>query len=222
MAGRPASVGAFANNVQEFESFREFVTSATITTLVDLPFALLFIAAMAWIGGPIAWVPLRRLPGHRRFRLRAAATAVARRAGIASATPRSGRPTLVESLAASRRSRRSAPRAPRSARGSRRSGRSRGSDCVRGSCRARSSISRRFVQQLAYVAVIVCGVYLIAAERLTVGGLIACTLLTGRVLAPLSQIAVADHALPPGAHGAAVDRPPHAAASRAAREDTSS
>ena len=40
MAGRPASVGAFANNVQEFESFREFVTSATITTLVDLPFAI--------------------------------------------------------------------------------------------------------------------------------------------------------------------------------------
>ena len=62
MDARPASVGAFANNVQEFESFREFVTSATITTLVDLPFALLFIAAMAWIGGPIAWIPLAAVP----------------------------------------------------------------------------------------------------------------------------------------------------------------
>jgi ATP-binding cassette subfamily C protein LapB len=46
-----------------------------------------------------------------------------------------------------------------------------------------------FVQQVAYVGVVFYGVYLIAAERLTVGGLIACALLTGRVLAPLSQIA---------------------------------
>jgi ATP-binding cassette subfamily C protein LapB len=46
-----------------------------------------------------------------------------------------------------------------------------------------------FVQQLAYVAVVAFGVHLIAAEQLTVGGLIACTLLVGRVLAPLSQIA---------------------------------
>jgi ATP-binding cassette, subfamily C, bacterial LapB len=46
-----------------------------------------------------------------------------------------------------------------------------------------------FVQQLAYVAVVAWGVHLIAAEQLTVGGLIACTLLVGRVLAPLSQIA---------------------------------
>jgi ATP-binding cassette subfamily C protein LapB len=46
-----------------------------------------------------------------------------------------------------------------------------------------------FVQQLAYVGIIFYGVFLIADERLTVGGLIACSLLTGRVLAPLSQIA---------------------------------
>jgi hypothetical protein len=52
MADRPPSVGAFASNVQEFESLREFVTSATITTVVDLPFALLFVLAMAWPGGP--------------------------------------------------------------------------------------------------------------------------------------------------------------------------
>src|SRR6185295_12803651 len=48
MANRAPSVGAFANNVQEFESFRDFVTSATITALVDMPFALLFMAVMAW------------------------------------------------------------------------------------------------------------------------------------------------------------------------------
>ena len=81
MDARPASVGAFANNVQEFESFREFVTSATITTLVDLPFALLFIAAMAWIGGPIAWIPLAAVPLIVGFGLAAAGPVVPGRAG---------------------------------------------------------------------------------------------------------------------------------------------
>src|SRR5690606_7267419 len=45
------------------------------------------------------------------------------------------------------------------------------------------------VQQLANVAVIITGVYLIADKSLTMGALIACTLLTGRTLAPLTQVA---------------------------------
>ena len=62
LEGRPASVGAFANNLHEFESFRDFFTSATITTLVDLPFLFLFIAVIWMIGGELAFVPLMVLP----------------------------------------------------------------------------------------------------------------------------------------------------------------
>ena len=50
---RPASVGAYAVNLRSFESLRDFITSASITTLVDLPFAVLFIAVMAWIAWPV-------------------------------------------------------------------------------------------------------------------------------------------------------------------------
>ena len=177
MAGRPASVGAFANNVQEFESFREFVTSATITTLVDLPFALLFIVAMAWIGGPIAWIPLVAFPlivcfGFAMQRpLSRVVQESFRHAGQRQAV-------LVESLGGIETLK---------------------TQCAQGSVQARweqaiGEIARlglqsrflsgsvvnvsTFVQQIAYVLIIFCGVYLM--PRTPVGGLIACSLLTGR------------------------------------------
>src|SRR5207302_3784727 len=47
----------------EFESLREFFTSATISALIDLPFALLFIGVIWWVGGPaMALVPLAAMP----------------------------------------------------------------------------------------------------------------------------------------------------------------
>lgn len=49
MEGRPASVGSFASNLRSFESVRDFIASASLTTLVDLPFVLLFLAVLAWI-----------------------------------------------------------------------------------------------------------------------------------------------------------------------------
>jgi ATP-binding cassette subfamily C protein LapB len=188
MAGRPASVGAFANNVQEFESFREFVTSATITTLVDLPFAILFVLAMAWIGGPIAWIPLVAFPvivcfGFSIQRpLSRVVQESFRHAGQRQAV-------LVESLSGVETLKAQCAEGPAQARWERAIG-----EIARLGLRSRFLSGTvvnlsTFVQQVAYVAVIFYGVYLIAAERLTVGGLIACALLTGRVLAPLSQIA---------------------------------
>ena len=48
---RPASVGSFAVNMRSFETLRDFFASATITSVVDLPFAVLFIFVIASIGG---------------------------------------------------------------------------------------------------------------------------------------------------------------------------
>jgi len=62
MEARPASVGSFAMNIQEFESFREFITSATITALVDLPFVILFIGVIFWIGGYLRFVLVLAVP----------------------------------------------------------------------------------------------------------------------------------------------------------------
>lgn len=62
LAERPVSSGSYANNLREFESVREFMTSASLLVLVDLPFLLLFITVIWMIGGVLAIVPLILIP----------------------------------------------------------------------------------------------------------------------------------------------------------------
>lgn len=62
MEAKPASSGSYANNLREFESVREFMTSASLLVLVDLPFLLLFVLLIAFIAGKLALVPLFIIP----------------------------------------------------------------------------------------------------------------------------------------------------------------
>jgi ATP-binding cassette, subfamily C, bacterial LapB len=62
MRARRGPSGSLASILKEFETIRDFFTSATLTTLIDIPFALLFIVVLYWIGGPMAWVPIIALP----------------------------------------------------------------------------------------------------------------------------------------------------------------
>ncbi len=54
----PQSIGAFASQLREFESIRNFFTASTLATLVDLPFAVIFLLVIYYIGGPMIAVPL--------------------------------------------------------------------------------------------------------------------------------------------------------------------
>jgi ATP-binding cassette subfamily C protein LapB len=185
---RPQSAGAFAQQLREFESLRDFFTSATLVTLIDLPFVLLFIGVVAIIGGPVALVPLLAVPliigcgWFLQVPLNKVVTQTARESAQKHAM-------LVESivgletikgLGAEGRTQRNWERfVGMTAKSAQRA-------------RELSQFGQYFtglVSQIVSVAVVVVGVYLIFEGHLTVGALIACTILTGRAMAPLTQVA---------------------------------
>jgi ATP-binding cassette, subfamily C, bacterial LapB len=188
MAVRPPSAGAFANNLREFESLRDFFTSATLVTLIDLPFALLFIAVVWLIGGPIALVPALALPVviGVGLALQVPLNRVIRRT-FREAAQKHG--VLVESIngletiksvGAEGRMQRKWEQFVHATAGS--------------AMRARflSSLGvnvAALAQNLVTVGVVVYGVYRIADGVMTVGALVACTIITGRAMAPLAQVA---------------------------------
>ena len=188
LANRGPSTGAMANNLREFESLREFFTSGTVLALVDLPFIFLFIGVIWMVAGPVAYVPMAAVPivilagAVLQYPLRRVVEQTYRESTQKHAL-------LVETIdgletikatAAEGRIQRTWERfvglTARSA----------------GKARFISSLATTFAQtaiQLATVLVVVFGVYLIAEGEITVGALIAATILTGRSLAPLGSIA---------------------------------
>ncbi len=187
-AGRE-SVGMLANNVREFESLREFFTSATMTSLIDLPFVLLFIGVIAMVGGwAMAAVPLVAIPivlamglalqVPLRDRIRRVFRATEAKHAILIETL--GAIEAVKALGASSQMQRKWEEVV---------------DYV-----ARESLGTRFLSSLAVnfsawvqmmvgVATLAVGVYLVGENQLTTGGLIACTIIAGRALAPLATVA---------------------------------
>ena len=58
MESHPPSVGSFASNLRDFESIRSFITNSTLTILIDLPFAFIFLFVIYYIGGQIVVIPI--------------------------------------------------------------------------------------------------------------------------------------------------------------------
>lgn len=188
MENRPKSVGAFANNLSEFESFRDFLTSATLTTLIDLPFLFIFLAVIYMLGGSLAVIPLVVLP-------------LAIIGGIAVQKPLKNTitelfkysaqkgATLIESLTNLDSIKQTGAEGQMQAKWEQNVG-----QIARLGLKSRfySSMAvnlTAFLTQMASIAVVIYGVYKISEGELTMGGLIACTILTGRALAPVGQIA---------------------------------
>lgn len=183
---RPRSLGTLAAQIGGLDNVRQFFTSGVIFTLVDMPFALMFIGFIAVIGGPIALVYLLLLPvaallgmvTQRRLR------GLMKRQLIRS-NERQG--LLVDAI--------------------------QGTETIRTSNstwrfsqlwrEVTSTLLRYNIQQkaisnfatvttgsfssTAYVLALVVGVGQIEAGNLTMGALIACSILGGRVIAPIAQ-----------------------------------
>ncbi|WP_404983946.1 type I secretion system permease/ATPase [Cobetia marina] len=187
LASKPRSTGAMTSQIRDFDAIREFFTASTLGACGDLPFALLFLGLIALLGGPVVWVPVAAIvlmlipvllaqPWLSRLS----------REGMRESAVKNG--VLLETL-----------------------------DNLENlkACRAEGHASRQWqrltseqthrgvtfrhavawltswgtgMQQLAYVGVIIAGVYLIMAGELSVGALIACSILSSRAIGPTLQI----------------------------------
>ncbi|MEZ2721979.1 type I secretion system permease/ATPase [Paenalcaligenes hominis] len=188
LASRPTSVGAFAANLRSFEAVRDFIASASLTTLVDVPFSLLFVAVLGWISPYlmvpplVAMVVILILSFFSQRRIRAFSADLFQAGAQRNAV-------LVESLAgletikvlnAQSRSQQQWEQATE--------------QIARVNLKIRYITSStvnfiQTVQQLTTVAVVMVGVYLIADSQLSLGGIIASSMLAGRSLAPLGSVA---------------------------------
>ncbi|OOE64582.1 type I secretion system permease/ATPase [Salinivibrio sp. IB868] len=189
MDAKPPSVGAFARHMQEFESIREFFTSASISTLIDLPFAIIFLLVIWFVAGPLVIVPIIAVT---LLVIHAWLIQKPLRRTIEEGTRLSSQKNanLIESLsgletikifgAESQFQYRWEEAVAHMANWSIKTRRL--TDSVHNSA--------SFVQQFVIVSMIVFGVYQIAAGELTMGGLIAASMLSSRAVAPLVQLSL--------------------------------
>ena len=187
METRPKSVGSLANTVQSFESFRDFITSSTMTVLVDLPFVFIFLFVIYLIGGSLFWIPFIVIPTIFiiGLALQWPLIKLTRKSYQYSAEKQA---TLFESLSAIETVKTAGAESILQSRWEKII-----SEASKNSMQLRfvsnSSMSlTNLVQQIATIAMVIAGVYMIANNELTTGALIACTILTGRALAPMAQV----------------------------------
>ena len=189
---RPVSSGSYANNLRDFESVREFMTSASLLTLVDLPFLFLFIFVMFLVAGKLAFVPLTIIPvviivgllaqiPLSRF-INESMRESSQRQGL-TVEAIEGLETLKTNNAFNWAQKRWDFFTAKSAASSIK-------------VKNISNFVTNFtmmMQQLNTVFLVLTGTYLIhsdnPSEKITMGALIACVILSGRALAPLGQIA---------------------------------
>ena len=188
LGDRKSSSGAFAGMLREFEALRDFFASATLAAIVDVPFILIFLIVIQAIGGKLVLVPLLMVPlviGVGWL----SQPALARLAGQGMTDGMTKQGVLVETISGLETVK-SSSAGPLLARRWAQSVDDHAAVALKQRLIAAISINvAQSVQTICYVGVVIAGVYLIARGELTMGGLVAVSILAGRCVAPLSQIA---------------------------------
>ena len=184
---RPESVGSFASNLRGFEQVRDFIASSTVTALIDLPFALLFVVVMAWIS---PWLALPVLLAFAiilvvgyvlQYRLHQLSETTYKAGALRNAT-------LVESLTAIETIKSQGAEGVIQAKWERANAFLAKTNVKMRALSSSAMYSTGTLTQLVSVSIILIGVYLIGQRELTMGALIASTMLSSRALAPAGQI----------------------------------
>lgn len=187
MEVRPKSVGAFTRNLQEFDAIREFITSFSITALIDLPFMALGLLAIWYLGGPIVLVHITALflMGFYAFLIQAPLKAAVEKSFQAGAQKNS---ILVEGLSGIETIKMLGAESQLQ-----RAWEEAVSYIAIWGNRSRmysSSVGyfTDFIMNLSTVAVLIAGVYRLSSGDLSQGGIIALVILSRQAIAPMSQV----------------------------------
>ncbi|NLN59851.1 MAG: type I secretion system permease/ATPase [Deltaproteobacteria bacterium] len=187
MEARPQSIGSFTNNLQEFESIRDFITSFSITALIDIPFMLLGLLVVWYIGSILVLpfsVAIVCLLAYAYFVQKPLQDAVER--SVKASAQKNA--ILVEGVAGLETIKMLGAESQ-----IQRAWEEAVSFIAKWSSRSRflsSSVQdvAFFIQSTVVVVVVIGGVYMISDARLTQGGLIALVILSRQVLAPMAQV----------------------------------
>jgi ATP-binding cassette subfamily C protein LapB len=184
---KKGSTGSLTGLMRELEALRDFFASVTMTAVVDLPFIFLTLGVVALIGGKVVLVPMLMIPlvivagwltqpAMDRLSARTMGEGMVKQSvlvetigGLETVKAAGAGPLLAD----------------------------RWSKAV--DSHSDSSLRQRLIGtiaitiatsagQISYAGVVIVGVHMIAEQELTMGGLIACSILAGRAIAPLAQI----------------------------------
>ncbi len=188
LSEHPRSVGSFASTLKDFESVRSFFTTATMTAVIDLPFAIIFLAVIYYIGGVLVFIPILTMLLMLAYAffikkplqesIESAYEASAKKNGILIETLQNIETVKVMRMLGKRQWEWEEATGEIAAKNLK-------SRLLSSSI---PTITNLFIQ-LNTVFIVVVGVYLIKNFELTMGGLIGVVILTSRTVAPIGQAA---------------------------------
>ena len=187
MEHRAESVGSFATSLRGFEQVRDFIASSTVTALIDLPFAALFVLALIWISPwlalPVVVVGLLILAlGYvQQDRLHELSQTTYKASAMRHAT-------LIESLTGIETIKSQGAQGVVQAKWERTNGFLALTNVKMRALSTAAMYGTGFLTQLVTVTIVIIGVYLIGLHELTMGALIAASMLASRALAPAGQV----------------------------------
>ncbi|ORC56287.1 type I secretion system permease/ATPase [Pseudomonas floridensis] len=188
LKARPATVGGFAQSIHDFQGLREFLTAVTLTSLIDLPFAILMLAVIGLLGGWLVLIPLLAFPLTVAFawaiQVRLLDT-VQKSLSLGAAR----QALLIETLGGLETLKACNAQNERQHQWESTHGALTRLDNHARQLAALASNGTLFVQQFCGMATLIAGVYSIIGGHLSVGALVATYMLGSRVLAPLAQVA---------------------------------
>ncbi len=188
MEAAPSNVGGFATNIKEFDSIKNFMSSSVILFVIDLPFALLFLLTIFYVGGALALIPvicMLLLLGYVLFIRKPLFASIAEtfEGGVQKNA------LLIESIAGLKNIKLFNAGGRFRARWEQLVSTLAGQGIKSRLLSSSISTVMGMLIQLDSVFIVIYGVYLINDGRLTMGGLIAVMILSSRAISPVGQVA---------------------------------